>query len=170
MGYVITGLDESAAQFTGGVRAFTAHVSEQADLASIDWMKPGSFATDNALNVYPKDPTTGHWVMPAATPILILTQPADTTVTEADIDETITISAYAQDSSASYTCTYAWYSCDDTDKTNPAAVVGQTTATLTIPTGILHANSPYYYYCTVTANSMTLDTDVATVTVEEAEA
>jgi hypothetical protein len=170
MGYRITGVNDSADGMTNGVRSFTAHVSAQADLADIDWMPPGSYAIDNTLNVYPKDPETGHWILPAASPILITLQPVDMAVTEGVVTETIPISAYAQDTSAEYTCTYAWYSCDNTSKGNPSSVAGQTSNTLTIPTGLQHSVGTYYYYCTITANSITLDTSVATVTVAEAEA
>jgi hypothetical protein len=169
MAYVITGINDTAAHMFHGVRSHTAQVDVQADLADIDWMSAGSFATDNAMNVYPKDPSTGHWVLPAASPILITTQPPDATVQQGAVSGTISVVCYAQDSTASYVPTYAWYSCDDTSHSNPSAVAGQTTASLTIPTDIVEASSPYYYFCAITANSITLNSDVATVTVTAAE-
>lgn len=167
MAYVITGINDTAAHMFHGVRSHTAQIDKQSSLADIDWMPSGSYATDNAMNVYTKDPSTGHWVLPANTPILITRQPVGLTVVEGDITETVSLACYAQDSTAEYTPTYAWYSCGD-DGSNPSEVSNATTATLTIPTGLKNASAPYYYFCTITANGKTLNSNIITVEVDAA--
>jgi hypothetical protein len=169
MAYVITGINDTAAHMFHGVRSHSAQVDVQASLADIDWMQGGSYAVDNALNVYVKDPSTGHWVLPAATPILITRQPVGLTVVEGDITETVSLACYAQDSTAEYTPTYAWYNCED-DGSNPSAVANATSATLTIPNDLQNASAPYYYYCTITANGQTLNSSIITVEVDAAPA
>ena len=44
--------------------------------------------------------------------------------------------------------TYAWYSCEDGEKTNPEVISGVTTASYTTPNTL--AVGTYYYYCVVT--------------------
>ena len=44
--------------------------------------------------------------------------------------------------------TYAWYSCDDGEKTNPAEITGATAASYTTPNTL--AVGTYYYYCVAT--------------------
>ena len=57
---------------------------------------------------------------------------------------------------------YQWYSCDDAQGTNPVAVEGQTTSTLSItPT----AEGTLYYYLAATNSAGTTNSDVCTVTV-----
>jgi hypothetical protein len=166
MAYVITDYNNRAEGMNGpgvGVAQYTAHVSDQASLADIEWMPPGSYAFDNAMTRYIKCPSTKHWIMPSATPILILNQPEDIEVVVGDISESLLIFAYAQDSSAVYTPTYQWYSCDNAAGSNPSEISGATSSTFAIPTDLTAGT--YYYLCTVTANAKTLDSDVATVVV-----
>ena len=47
--------------------------------------------------------------------------------------------------------TYAWYSCEDGDKTNPTVITGATTASYTTPNTL--AVGTYYYYCAATNES-----------------
>lgn len=168
MSYKIYGVDRSADGYNGeGVVSFAVQVEKQSDLAEIDWMKSGSFATDNAMTVYPKCPRTGHWVLPTNTPILITTQPVDVNTTAGAITESLSVEAYAQDKDAEYTPTYQWYSNNSKDYTTPSAVSGETAATMALDTEL--AAGTYYYYCTITANGKTLDSAIATVTVAAAE-
>lgn len=164
MSYSVFGRDQSAEGFADvGVSSFAVQVEKQADLAAIDWMKSGSFAIDNAFNVFLKCPRTGHWVLPAATPILIVVQPVDVHAVAGEITESLSVEAYAQDATAEYTPTYQWYSNNSKDYTTPSAVIGATDAIFEIPTDTVAGT--YYYFCTITANSKTLDSSIATVVV-----
>lgn len=167
MSFRIISVDNTAEGKHGiGVKMYMCEIDEQADLAqgqSLDC----AYAVDNAMNTYKKSPATGNWVLPAATPILIITQPEDVNTTVGEIAESLSVVASAQDSTQAYTPTYQWYSCEDTSKTNPSAVSGETAAIMALDTEL--SADTYYYYCTVTANGKTLDTDVATVVVDASE-
>ena len=57
---------------------------------------------------------------------------------------------------------YQWYSCDDAQGTNPVAVEGQTTSTLTVTPS---AEGTLYYYLAATNSAGTTNSNVCTVTV-----
>ena len=172
MAYKIIGLDKSAEGYANkGVICPTFLISALADLAEdteILNAQAGFYVLATDISVGSKDPATGHWILPAATPILITAQPTDQTVQQDAVTETVSLTCYAHDSTGAFTPTYQWYSNNSEDYTTPSAVVGQTTATLTIPTDIVEASSPYYYFCTITANSKTLNSAIITVTVTAA--
>ena len=166
MSYVITGFNNVAESMLNGVKAFTAHVDVQASLSEINWMPAGSFATDNAMNVYPKDPVTKHWVMPADTPILITTQPVDVSTQAGHIAGSLSVVAYAQDSTGEHACTYQWYSNNSKDYASPSSEAGKTSATMALSTEL--SAGTYYYFCTITANGKTLNSAISTVVVAAA--
>lgn len=62
---------------------------------------------------------------------------------------------------------YQWYSCDDANKTNAAAIDGQIDASYTPSTATV---GTFYYFCRVTDDNGTTDSKVATITVSEATA
>lgn len=170
--YAITYFNNSAEGKHGehGVPYYEAAVTAQADLKDVDWLPGGSIARDMAFNLYPKDPYNGHFVLPAASPILITAQPADVETTAEAITESLSVSAYARaldtGVATEYTCTYQWYSNNSADYTSPTELTGETNASYTLDTGL--AAGTYYYFCTITANSITLNTNVVTVTVAAA--
>lgn len=167
MSYVITGFNDVAEHMLNGVKAYTAQVDLQAGLSDINWMPAGSKATDNGGVVYYKDPSTKHWVLPALTPILILAQPVDVETTAGAITESLSVVAYAQDSTGTHACTYQWYSNNSEDYNTPSAESGKTSATMALSTEL--AAGTYYYFCTITANIKTLNSAISTVTVAAAE-
>ena len=57
---------------------------------------------------------------------------------------------------------YQWYSCNDAQGTNPVAVEGQTTSTLTVTPS---AEGTLYYYLAVTNSAGTTNSNVCTITV-----
>lgn len=92
--------------------------------------------------------------------ITITEQPADTTVYEGNITESLSVAAASSSSP-----TYQWYSCTDTDKANAEAISGATNASFSIPTDLTAGT--YYYFCRVSAEGAdAVDSNVATVTVE----
>lgn len=62
---------------------------------------------------------------------------------------------------------YQWYSCDDANKTNAAAIDGATSASYTPATS---ATGTFYYFCRVTDSNGSADSNVATITVANAYA
>lgn len=167
MAYVITGFNDVAEHMLNGVKAYTAQVDLQAGLSEINWMPAGSKATDNGGVVYYKDPSTKNWVLPALTPILILTQPADVSTQAGAVTGSVSVVAYAQDSTASYTPTYQWYSNTTEAIEGASAVSGATSATMALSAELTEGT--YYYFCTITANVKTLNSAIATVTVAAAK-
>lgn len=167
MAYVIYDFNEKAEGVANGVRVYYAQIDAQADLSAIQWMKPGSIAYDIGGVAYRKCPATGNWVMPALTPILITTQPADVETTAGAITESISVVCYAQDSTGAFTPTYQWYSNNSEDYASPTTEAGKTSATMALSTEL--SAGTYYYFCTITANSKTLDSAISTVTVAAAE-
>lgn len=170
MAYVVISRDDSASGYgTAGGVSLTFKISELADLAddaTILNAPSGSFYVLNDLSVGSKDPASNQWILPAATPILITTQPSDVSTTAGEITESLTVACYARDSSASYTPTYQWYSNNSEDYTTPSSIEGATSATYAIPAET--AAGTYYYFCTITANSKTLNSTIATVVVAAA--
>lgn len=167
MAYVIYDFNEKAEGVENGVRVYYAQVDAQADLSAIQWMKPGSIAYDIGGVAYRKCPATGNWVMPALTPILILTQPADVSTQAGAVTGSVSVVAYAQDSTGEHACTYQWYSNNSEDYTTPSSIEGATSATMALSAELTEGT--YYYFCTITANSKTLNSAIATVTVAAAE-
>ena len=95
--------------------------------------------------------------------ITINPQPADITVTEGSITESLTIGATV---TGDATLSYQWYSrvgVTDTPITDATGI------TFAIPTDLTADGSPYYYYCTVNAagetNATSITSRIATVTV-----
>jgi hypothetical protein len=170
--YAITYFNNSAEGKHGehGVPYYEAAVTAQADLKDVDWLPGGSIARDMAFNLYPKDPYNGHFVLPAASPILITAQPADVETTAGSITEYLSVVAYARALSAGvateYTCTYQWYSNNSADYTSPTTIVGETSAAYVLDTGLTAGT--YYYFCVVTANGITLNSAISTVIVAAA--
>ena len=174
MGYKVIGVDNSAINTLGyahkGAACPTFLIHELADLAADELIRDceaGFYVLAGDMSVGSKDPDTGKWILPAATPILITRQPGDVNTTEGEITEALSVEAYAQDSSAEYTPTYQWYSNDSEDYTTPTELTGVTTATYAIPAET--AAGTYYYYCAITANGKTLNSAIATVVVASAE-
>ena len=62
---------------------------------------------------------------------------------------------------------YQWYSCDDANKTNAAAIDGETSASFTPSTATV---GTFYYFCRVTDDNGSSDSNVATITVANAYA
>ena len=95
-------------------------------------------------------------IIPVSAPA-ITTQPQDMTVTVGSISGALTV---VTDVSGS---TYQWYLCSDVNKTNYSLISAETTNSCTInpnyPTGT------YYYYCKVSKGNYSIDSRVATVTV-----
>lgn len=166
MAYVLTSVDNSADGFANGERYFTAQVDNQAGLSDIEWLPKGSKAIDNGGVVFLKCPSTGHWVLPDATPILILEQPADAATKQGTVSGTLSVVCYAQDKEKEYAPTYQWKTNTSASIDGASDVDGATTATLTIPTSITAGD--VYYYCVITANSKTLNTRFAKVVVAAA--
>ena len=81
---------------------------------------------------------------PATAPT-ITTQPTDLNLTYGYSSASMSVAA---GEIAGHSLSYKWYSCDDTNRTNPVQV-GEGTA-YTIPTG-KNAGTTEYYYCVVTA-------------------
>ena len=101
------------------------------------------------------------YINTAAVRIDITTQPADTAVTEDSVTGSLTCAAAVSDNSAP---DYAWYSCDDLNKTNAAAISGATGAGFSLPTSLTAGT--YYYFCRVSADGAAdADSNVAKVTV-----
>ena len=101
------------------------------------------------------------YVNTAAASIDITTQPGNATVNQGAITGSLTCSATVSDES---TPAYAWYSCDDSNKTNAAAISGATGAGFSLPTSLTAGT--YYYFCRVSADGAAdMDSVVAEVTV-----
>lgn len=174
MGYKIIGVDNSAIKTLGyahkGAACPTFLIHELADLAedtTIRDCEAGFYVVAGDMSVGSKDPDSGKWILPAATPILITRQPGDVNTQAGEITEALSVEAYAQDSTAEYTPTYQWYSNNAKDYTSPTSLTGETNASFEIPTAA--AAGTYYYYCEITANSKTLNSAIATVVVASAE-
>ncbi len=89
-------------------------------------------------------PATLNISVPATAPT-ITAQPSDLNLTYGYADESLSVAA---GDITDHTLSYKWYSCDDTNRTNPVQV-GEG-AKYPIPTG-KNAGTTEYYYCVVTA-------------------
>ena len=87
----------------------------------------------------------------------ITTQPQSASYVTGDPIAALTVAATPN------TSTFQWYSCDDADKTNAQPIEGATSASYT-PTGA------GFYYVAVTDGGVTVNSDVAQITVSEATA
>ncbi len=83
------------------------------------------------------------WLAPE---ISITTQPANISVDEGDITETLSVAALADGEIA-----YQWYACDENGK-NSVKVVGADTATLNIPSDL--AAGEHYFYAVITVDGL----------------
>jgi len=105
-------------------------------------------------------------VNPAAVPVITInTQPsASTTVTQGSISGSLTIAASV---TLGATVSYQWYSNTSASNSGGTIISGAINANFTIPTTLTAAESPYYYYCVVSATSgaASVRSNVATVTV-----
>ena len=63
---------------------------------------------------------------------------------------------------------YKWFSCDDTNKTNPVAETDYTTTASYTPSTV--ASGTFYYFVNVKDDNGNVDSDVATITVSAASA
>jgi len=98
-------------------------------------------------------------VRPAATEPTITTQPVGASYVTGDPISPLTIAATA----SSGTLTYQWYSCDDAEKTNAAAIGGATSASYTpVAAG--------FYYVKVTDDNGNIDSDVVEIVISAAVA
>lgn len=96
--------------------------------------------------------------------ITITTQPANISVEEGAIDESLTVAA----SAGSKTLSYQWYSNSVNSTIGGTIISGATDSTFDIPTNLTALGSPYYYYCVVSADGLdSVTSNVATVTVTE---
>ena len=93
----------------------------------------------------------------------IVTQPTSAVTTSVGHETSLTVAA-----SGYPVPTYQWYSCDDAEKTNAAAIGGATNATYTFTPA---STGTYYYFCRATNNydaaDHTADSNVSTVTVNQ---
>lgn len=102
-------------------------------------------------------------VMAAVAPVIaILTQPADITVTEGSIIESLAIEAEV---SSGVEPTYQWYSNETDSNTGGTLIAEATDALFVLPDDLTEGT--YYYYCVVNAaEAESVASEVATVTVE----
>ena len=98
--------------------------------------------------------------------ITIISQPApNTTVTQGSISDSLSVSASVTQGA---TLTYQWYRNTTDSNTGGAIESGATNSSFAIPTNLLNAGSPYYFYCVVsTPGAASVSSNVATVTVNE---
>lgn len=93
--------------------------------------------------------------------VLIQTQPKDTMVAKGAITESLSVTATGGGS-----LSYQWKQAKESTSVVGATVVaGQTAATMPIPKDL--TEGAYYYFCTVTDSSGTLNSNIATVTVSD---
>lgn len=93
--------------------------------------------------------------------INIATQPVDATFAVGTSEGSISVSASTNNGKA---CTYQWYRCKDTSKTNASIITGATNASYSPDKATA---GTYYYYCEISADDCTtVTTDVVTVTIK----
>ena len=107
-------------------------------------MKVTSFTVTLTTGTYAKGPQ-------------ITTQPQSASYTTGQTIAALTVVATPA------TSTYQWYSCDDADKTNAAAIENETSTSYT-PT------AAGFYYVAVTDGGVTVNSDVAQITISDATA
>ena len=99
--------------------------------------------------------------------VTITSQPEDVTVTAGNITEKLTVAATTTATGGALS--FQWYNCEDAAGKNAAEEEGATEATFAIPADL--EAGEYYYYCEVGAEDVeAVQSDVATVTVENAVA
>ncbi|MBR2743587.1 MAG: hypothetical protein IKD89_08365, partial [Clostridia bacterium] len=92
---------------------------------------------------------------------VITKQPGDLNLTSGYTEgNKLSVTAEA-DTGAAYKLSYQWYSCEDENKTNAAAIDGATNAEYVVPEG-KDAGTVEYYFCTVTATRTDNDESVYT--------
>lgn len=93
----------------------------------------------------------------------IVTQPTSSVTAFVGYETSLTVAA-----SGYPVPTYQWYSCDDAEKTNAAAIGGATSSTYAFTPA---STGTYFYFCRVTNNydatDHTADSNVSTVTVNQ---
>lgn len=136
-----------------------------ADLADIPECAPASFAWTHDMGTMLQLKNDGHWDLPDTTPVLFTTQPEDVETTAGSITESLTVACYSMDDEA---ITYQWYSNNAADYATPSEEAGETAATMALSEAL--AAGTYYYFCDATSSGVTVHSDIATVTVAEAEA
>ena len=129
---------------------------------------------DKATIVLEEDRTLyAQWKAIPAKQAQITKQPKDLTLTYGYTEGSLSVDAEAAED-GKYQLSYQWYSCENTKKKNAKEIKGATKASYIIPAG-KNAGAECYY-CTVAATrkdnkeTATVDSDVATVTVEKANA
>lgn len=93
----------------------------------------------------------------------ITTQPVSTSYPKDATASALTVVATASKGNLSY----QWYRCDDANKTN-ASAIGEATSASYIPSTT--SKGTFYYFCRVTDSNGSIDSNVATITVDEASA
>ncbi len=95
-------------------------------------------------------------------PITVSAEPQDISVNEGEITESLSVIASTD---ADSSLTYQWYKADNARGRNAVKMVGETSATMEIPTDL--EKGEYYFFVKITADGThTIASDVATVTVE----
>jgi len=130
-----------------GKRPWRAHVNGS------DSNVPSTVKTNWFQSVYEPDYTTSPVITLAAQPAVL------TNVTEGAISGTIGVTA----SATGGTLTYQWYSNIVNSNVGGTAIIGATTASLTIPTTLVEGT--YYYYCVLKASVQQIASNVAAVVV-----
>ena len=101
----------------------------------------------------------------APSPLAVKTNPISATYTPGAAATALTVAA--KGGTSPYT--YQWYSCTAVDKTGATQITGETNATYTPST-----SATGYYFCRITDSATptpaTVDTEVATITIEAASA
>jgi uncharacterized repeat protein (TIGR02543 family) len=99
-----------------------------------------------------------------ATPLItIVTQPADLTVTQGAITQSLSIAATVNPSA---TPSYQWYSNTSASTTGGTPIAGATGTDFALPTDLVAGT--YYYYCVVSATGAAdVTSNLATVTVKD---
>jgi hypothetical protein len=95
--------------------------------------------------------------------ITITAQPEDIAVLEGNITGSLKVAAEAEPSRE---LTYQWYSSSTVSNSGGTAITGATNAEFPLPTNLSATNSPFYYYCVVSASGAAdVASRTATVTV-----
>lgn len=93
----------------------------------------------------------------------ITTQPVSASYQKDVVATALTVAATASAGDLSY----QWYSCDDANKTNAAVIDGATSASFTPSTSV---TGTFYYFCRITDENGSSDSNVATIGVSNAYA
>lgn len=112
--------------------------------SEIGEMKVSSFTIALTTGTYAKGPQ-------------ITTQPQSASYVTGQTIAALTVAATPA------TATFQWYSCDDTNKTNAEPIEGETSSSYT-------PSAAGFYYVAVTDGGVTVNSDVAKITISDAEA